>query len=376
MKLRNIFKTTASVIISASLCGGILTGCSLFSAPEKQTLTESRTGDDGNAPVSVATEKNEESGGLNVPENTGENSVNTEKIRITALSGPTAMGMTKMMSDNDSQGYGFEGNYDFEFNIVSAVDEVSPLVVKGDTDIFCVPANLASVLYNKTEGNVQVLAVNTLGVIYICENGDTVKDISDLKGKTVYASGKGATPEYALNYVLTQNGIDPENDLTIEWKSEHAECLASLLADENGVAMLPQPFVTSAQIQNENINVVLDLTEEWDKLGGESSMITGVVAVRKEFAAEHPEAVNEFLTRYAASVEYVNNNVSEAAQLVEQYGIIKAAVAEKAIPKCNIVCITASDMKTALSGYLGVLFGQNPTSVGGSEPKDDFYYGA
>lgn len=370
MKLKNIFRTAASVVVCASLCGSILTGCSLFSVSEEKISTDSRNNGNESAPTSVNSEKAEDSGEINASEYSGENSVNSQEIRITALSGPTAMGMTKLMSDNESADYGYN------FNIVSAVDEVSPLVIKGDTDIFCVPANLASVLYNKTEGNVQVLAINTLGVIYICENGNTVKKISDLKGKTVYASGKGATPEYALNYVLTQNGIDPENDLTVEWKSEHAECLASLLTDENGVAMLPQPFVTSARIQNENVNVVLDLTEEWDKLGDESSMITGVVAVRKEFAEEHSEAVNDFLSRYADSVKYVNDNVAEAAQLVEKYGIIKAVVAEKAIPECNIVCITASDMKTALSGYLGVLLEQNPTSVGGSEPKDDFYYGA
>ena len=361
MKLRNIFKMAACVLISASLCGGILTGCSSSAPEQKQEPTGTQEAEASDITSSANTALSTES--ADIPEN-------PEKIRITALSGPTAMGMTKLMSDNESESYGYD------FNIVSAVDEVSPLVVKGDTDIFCVPANLASVLYNKTEGKVQVLAINTLGVIYICENGDTVKKISDLKGKTVYASGKGATPEYALNYVLTQNDIDPENDLTIEWKSEHAECLAALLADENGVAMLPQPFVTNPQAQNENINVVLDLTEEWDKLGGESSMITGVVAVRKEFAEEHPEAVNEFLARYEASVEYVNGNAAEAAKLIEKYGIIKAAVAEKALPKCNIVCITASDMKKALSGYLKVLFGQNPQSVGGSEPQDDFYYGA
>lgn len=368
MKIKKIFEKAASVFIAMSLCGVILTGCA-SSDSDGQNVTESGTNGSENVSDSVDTEKTAENNGDDAPANTGESMENAEEIKITALSGPTAMGMTKLMSDNESNDYGYD------FNIVSAVDEVSPLVVKGETDIFCVPANLASVLYNKTEGKVQVLAVNTLGVIYICENGNTVSKISDLKGKTVYASGKGATPEYALNYILTQNGIDPEKDLTIEWKSEHAECVAALLSDENGVAMIPQPFVTSAQAQNENINVVLDLTEEWDKLGGESSMITGVVAVRKDFADEHPESVNNFLDKYAASVEYVNGSVSEAAQLVEKYGIIKAAVAEKAIPKCNIVCITDSDMKTALSGYLNVLFEQNPQSVGGSVPEDDFYYG-
>ncbi len=349
MKINNLLKTFAAVIF----CAGILSGCG---------------GSDNASDAAANGQTKESSDGTISSEKPEENTTDGEKVNITALSGPTAMGMTKLMSDSES------GNYGYEFNIVSAVDEVSPLVVKGNTDIFCVPANLASVLYNKTEGEVQVLAINTLGVIYICENGDTVKQISDLKGKTVYASGKGATPEYALNYILSQNGIDPENDLNIEWKSEHAECLAALLADENGVAMLPQPFVTSAKLQNEGVNVVLDLTEEWNKLDDGSSMITGVVAVRKEFAEKNPEIIKEFLARYSDSVEYVNSNVAEAAALVEKYGIIKAAVAEKAIPECNIVCISSSEMKEALSGYLKVLFEQNPQSVGGTEPGEDFYY--
>lgn len=360
MTIKNSFKS----LIAAILCAGILSGCAGSDTPDNP--------DGGTSSQAPSISENDDT---QVSDNQGggEASDNTESsanIRITALSGPTAMGMTKLMEDSEAEGY------PYEFNIVSAVDEISPKVIKGDTDIFCVPANLASVLYNKTEGGIKVLAVNTLGVIYICENGNTVSDISDLKGKTLYASGKNATPEYALNYILTQNGIDPEKDLTVEWKSEHAECVAALLADENGVAMIPQPFVTSAQAQNDGINIVLDLTEEWNKLDNGSAMITGVVAVRTEFAEENPDAVNQFLTRYAASVEYVNANVSDAAQLVEKYGIIKAAVAEKAIPKCNIVCITAKDMKEKLSGYLKVLFEQVPEAVGGALPDDGFYYGA
>lgn len=364
MTIKNSFKA----FTAAMICVGILSGCSDSSAAgnSDNSMSSDSKPQTPSVSESIETQGTDSQSG-------GEASDNTDlavNINITALSGPTAMGMTKLMEDSEAEGYSYE------FSIVSAVDELSPKVVKGDTDIFCVPANLASVLYNKTEGGVKVLAVNTLGVIYICENGNTVTSVSDLKGKTVYASGKNATPEYALNYILTQNGIDPEKDLTIEWKSEHAECVAALLADENGVAMLPQPFVTSAQAQNDGINAVLDLTEEWNKLDNGSAMITGVVAVRTEFAEENPEAVNEFLTRYAASVEYVNANVSEAAQLVEKYGIIKAAVAEKAIPKCNIVCITAEEMKEKLSGYLNVLFEQVPEAVGGAVPADDFYYGA
>lgn len=292
-------------------------------------------------------------------------------VNVAALKGPTAMGMVDFMDKADS-GSLTDNNYHFE--IVAAVDEVTPKLVQGQVDIAAVPANLASVLYNNTEGGVEVLAVNTLGVIYIVESGDTVSAISDLKGKTIYASGKGATPEYALNYILTQNGIDPEKDLTIEWKSEHAECLSALMAEENAIAMLPQPFVTTAQTKSDKIRVALDLTEEWDRLGVESSLLTGVVVARKEFVEANPLAVVAFMKHYGASVTFVNENVEDAAALIEKYDIVPSAVAVQAVPECNIVFITGDEMKQKLSGYLAVLLEQNPKSVGGALPADDFYY--
>ena len=290
--------------------------------------------------------------------------------RVAALKGPTAMGMVKMMSDAPDA---------YDFTISAAIDEITPKLVKGEVDIAAVPANMASVLYNNTEGAVKVLAINTLGVLYIVENGDSgVSSIADLKGRTLYASGKGASPEYALNYLLAQNGLDPETDVTVEYKSEHAECLASLLANEGSLALLPQPFVTTAQTKSENIRVALDLTEEWDTIQAESNapstLVTGVVVGRTEFVEEHPEAVSAFLDHYQASVEYVNANVDEAAQLVGQYEIVTAEVAQKALPECNIVFIEGAEMKDSLSGYLSVLFEQNPKSVGGALPNDAFYY--
>ncbi len=298
-------------------------------------------------------------------------------VRTTALKGPTAMGLVKFMSDADS---GSLTDNDYEFQIVASPDEVTPLIAKGEVDIAAVPANLASVLYNKTEKGVRVIAINTLGVLYICELGDSIKSVADLKGKTIYASGKGSTPEYGLQYVLEKNGLTVGDDVQIEWKSEHAECVQALATSKgDAVAMLPQPFVTTAQTQNDKIRVALDLTEEWDKVqtGDEkSSMITGVAIVRSEFADENPAAVDAFLGHYAESVDYVNDDVEAAAQLVGDYDIVPAKVAQKAIPECNIVCVTGADMKERLSGYLAVLADQNPQAVGGTVPGDDFYYGA
>lgn len=289
-----------------------------------------------------------------------------ETIKVAALKGPTAMGLTKLMDDDEKE------NLPYDFTIAGAADEITPLIAQGKVDFACVPANLGAVLYKKTEGKISALAVNTLGVLYICENGDTVKSIADLKGKTIYSSGKGATPEYALNFILKSNGL--ENDVNIEWKSEHSECLAALLANENAVAMLPQPFVTTAQMKNEGVRVAIDLNDAWDDLKLSSTLLTGIVVVRKEFAENYPEAVKDFLSRYSASVKFVNENVDDAAELVGKYDIVPAAVAKKAIPECHIVCISGDEMKSKLSGYLQVLFEQLPASVGGEMPADDFYY--
>ena len=292
--------------------------------------------------------------------------------RIAALKGPTAMGMVKLMHDDPQSG---EGPM-YAFTLAGAADEVTPSLIKGDLYMACVPANLASVLYNKTEGEIITLAVNTLGVLYIVENGNAVSSMADLAGKTIVAAGKGSTPEYALRYLLTENGIDPDTDVTIDWKSEHAECVAALDSGSATIALLPQPFVTVAQTKIENLRVALDLTAEWDALDNGSGLITGVVVARKAFVEEHPAAVDTFLRNYAESVDWVNSNTADAAALISEFGIVEAApIAEKALPHCNIVCVTGEEMGTKLSGYLQVLFDAEPTSVGGKLPGEDFYYG-
>ena len=294
-------------------------------------------------------------------------------VRAAALKGPTAMGLVKLMSDAEGGDDAF-GTY--EFTLAGSADEVTPRLIQGDLDVACVPANLASVLYNRTEGKIVVLGVNTLGVIYLVEQGEAVQSMADLRGQTIVAAGKGNTPEFALRYLLRQNGLDPDKDVTIDWKSEHSECVAAIASGSASIALLPQPFVTVAQGQVEGLRVALDLTEEWEKLDNGSAMLTGVVVARKEFVAAHPQAVAQFMAGYADSVAWVNENTAEAAQLIGGYEIVAAPVAEKALPYCNIVCITGQEMKEKLSGYLQVLFDAAPESVGGALPGDDFYYGA
>ncbi|HWP51718.1 MAG TPA: ABC transporter substrate-binding protein [Clostridia bacterium] len=294
-----------------------------------------------------------------------------EPITVAALKGPTAMGLVKLMADDSAE------QKRYSFTIAGAVDEITPKLVQGDIQIAAVPANLASVLYNNTKGGIQVLAINTLGVLYIVENGEDIHTVEDLRGKTILSAGKGATPEYALNFMLKQNGIDPEKDVTIEYKAEHSECAAVLNVKDNAIAMLPQPFVTAAQMKNDEIRVALDLNREW-ALAQEkpSSLITGVVVARTDFVKANPQAVADFLTAYKASVDYVTdpNNIDSASTLVAQYDIVSAAIAQKAIPQCNITFIAGDEMRQRLSGYLEILYDQNPKSVGGALPDESFYF--
>ncbi len=356
----NIRKRIGAVVMAA-MCALTFSACSGNGNSSAETESSSSSSSSESKSSAV------ESSSTSSAESTSEaEPMLPESIKVAALKGPTAMGLTKLMDDDE------KNNLPYEFTIAGAADEITPLIAQGKVDFACVPANLGAVLYKKTEGEISALAVNTLGVLYICENGDTVKSVADLKGKTIYSSGKGATPEYALNFILKSNGI--ENDVNIEWKSEHSECLAALLANENAVAMLPQPFVTTAQMKNEGVRVAIDLNDAWDDLNLSSTLLTGIVVVRKEFAENNPDAVKDFLERYSASVKFVNENIDEAAELIGKYDIVPAAVAKKAIPSCHIVCISGDEMKSKLSGYLQVLFEQLPASVGGAMPADDFYY--
>jgi NitT/TauT family transport system substrate-binding protein len=302
-------------------------------------------------------------------DNTSEDDEKTlEKIRVASLKGPTTMGMAKLIEDK-------EGDSFYEFNIYGTPDEIVAKIADDKIDIALVPCNLASVLYNKTNGKIQVGAINNLGVLYILESGDTVNEMKDLVGKKIYSVGKNTTPEYALNYLLEQNGIDKNNDLTIEYKSEATELAVLLNSKENLIALLPQPYVTVVQMQNDNIRIALDLTKEWKRIDSEQNMVTGVLIARRQFITDHKNHFDNFLSEYEESTEYVNSNHKEAAKLIKKYGIVEnEIVAEKSIPKCNIAYIDGADMKTQIESYLSILYEANPQSVGGEMPKDDFYY--
>lgn len=287
------------------------------------------------------------------------------EIRIAALKGPTGMGMVKLA---DKQNY---PNY--TVSIEASPDALNPRIISGEVDVAAVPVNLASVLYNKLDGDISVLAVSTLGVLYVVEAGSEVNSVADLAGKTVYATGQGATPEYILNYLLDKNGV--AGSVEVNYVGEHA-ALATMLADGSAeIGMLPEPNVTSTLAGNDNLRIALNLTEEWNKVCS-TELVQGVVIARKSFVNEHPEAIDQFLREYEKSSAFVNENIDEAAKLIVDAGILgNVEIAKKAIPNCNISFSKGEAMHKAVEGMLTVLFEANPKSIGGKLPDKDFYYG-
>lgn len=294
-------------------------------------------------------------------------------VRVGGLKGPTTMGLVKLMQDAENG----EAQNAYEFTMVTAADELTAMVAGDQVDIALLPANVASVLYHKTNQNVSVIDINTLGVLYLVSGDTSITSLDQLAGKTVYLTGKGTTPDYVFNYLLSSAGLSAE-DVTLDFRSEATEVAAILAENPEAVGLLPQPFVTVALSQNDALSIIMDLTEEWDKLQAENSnsrLVTGVTIVNNDFLSSHPDMVDAFLEEHEASALYTDNHPAEAAELIAAAGIVaKAPIAEQALPYCNITCITGEDMKEALSGYLEVLYEQAPESVGGSLPDDTFYY--
>lgn len=345
-----LMKKIISLGLSACMALSVLAGCTGPAAASSGDLASSEAVSSAQ-PSSAAAEKT--------------------TIKIAALKGPTGLGMLKLMSDNDAK----TAAENYEFTIVGAPDEIVSKISKGEVDVAAVPTNLAATLYNKTEGKVQMAAVNTLGVLSILTKGEDISSIKDLKGKTIYSSGQGSTPEYALNYILSQNGLEVGKDVKVEYKAEHAELAALVVSGKAKIAVLPEPFVTQVTAKDKDVKIALNITDEWNKVAGGKSVLTmGCLIVRKDFVEQHKEAFDAFLKEYKESTDYTNTKVEEAAALSEKYDIMPAAVAKKAIPNCNIVYMDGDEMKAKIPDFLNVLFTANQKSVGGKLPGDDFYY--
>lgn len=292
-------------------------------------------------------------------------------VRIAGLKGPTTMGLVNLL-DMEQQG---SAALDYDLQLYGTADEIVPGLIKGELDMAAIPANLAAALYQKTKGGIQAMAVNTLGVLYVVEKGDTVHSMADLAGRTILSTGKGTTPEYLLRYLLEKNGLDPDKDVKIQYCSEATEVTAQMAAaQKDAIAVLPQPYATAAGMKDPSLRVALDLTAEWDKVS-DSQLVTGVTVVRTQYAQEHPDVVEAFLQEYAQSVRTANTDLDRTAALCEQQGVVaKAAIAKKALPACNIVCRTGDEMQKDVSAYLSVLCAADPAAVGGKLPDEGFYW--
>ena len=296
-------------------------------------------------------------------------------VNLAVLPGPTGIGAAGLMEANDN---GESVNH-YNFTVAGANDDVVAGLTSGEFDMAAVATNVAANLYQKTNGGVQICALNTYGVLYILENGNSVQSIADLKGRTIYATGQGANPEYVLEYLLTENGLTysldgSEADVQLEFMDSDA-LVAGMASGEYDLCMLPVPAVTSVELQNADVRTALNLTEEWNSLGVDGVLTQGCIVVRTAFAEEHPEAVEAFLKEYAASIDAVIADPAHAGELCETYGIVaKAAVATKAIPDCNLCCVYGAELRAAIEPYYQVLFDANPQSIGGALPGDDFYF--
>ena len=375
-------KKIFSVMLAAALGLSLLSGCASSgtdAASSAAETTAAETAAETEAAETAAPETTSESSSK---ETAAEETDSAEAsaapaeetvVRVGGLKGPTTMGLVKLMQDAENG----EAQNAYEFTMVTAADELTAMVAGDQVDIALLPANVASVLYHKTNQNVSVIDINTLGVLYLVSGDTSITSLDQLAGKTVYLTGKGTTPDYVFNYLLSSAGLSAE-DVTLDFRSEATEVAAILAENPEAVGLLPQPFVTVALSQNDALSIIMDLTEEWDKLQAEDSnsrLVTGVTIVNNDFLSSHPDMVDAFLEEHEASALYTDNHPAEAAELIAAAGIVaKAPIAEQALPYCNITCITGEDMKEALSGYLEVLYEQAPESVGGSLPDDAFYY--
>lgn len=293
-------------------------------------------------------------------------------VNVMVLSGTTGFGMAKLIDDASSG----SAALNYTFSVENDAANVTAALINGSADIAALPTNAASVVYNKTSGQVQLLALNTKGVLYLLSNGSEgeIGSIADLKGKTVYVPAQN--PSFIFSYICRQNGLVPGEDITIDnTYAQPAELRTALAAGEVALAVLPEPMVTIARAANDSLSVVLDLTDEWDAVAPEGSLVQGCVVVRTQFAQEHPQEVKAFLDEYAASIAFLGEDAEAAGQIIESSGVFaNGKVAAKAIPNCNVCFISGGDMKSAMEQFLDIMFSEAPASIGGAVPGDDFYY--
>ena len=347
-------KRTLSVLLSAAMALSLLAGCGAkpASAGSGSSVPDVSAGQPDGSDASSAADSSQ---------------AVTSLPNVMVLSGPTGVGAAKMMSDGGAA----------NFEVVTDNTEVQAALTNRTVDIAAIATNAAANLYAQTDGGIQVLAVNTLGVLYILEKGDTVHSMADLKGKTLYcpSNTKGANPEHILNHLLEGSGVAP-SDVNIEWLTPQ-EITVKITSSDAGICMLPVPAATALMVQDSAVREAVSMSQAWEDLEG-SALPMGCLVARTEYIEQNPLGVAAFLEEYEKSINYMNDpaNIADAAALVAQYGIApNAKVAEKAIPQCSLTFVTGQEMRDMLEDYYDILFQANPKSIGGGLPYDSFYYG-
>ncbi len=366
---------TLALLFSLTACNNNTSEENANSNEQAQTESDNKSdeGSESNTGGENASNENSEADSKEDKSASSEEPAEKPLIKVGVLKGPTGFGMSKLIDNVETGSVAINA----EFEVFPTPDKIVPMIVQGKLDFACVPTNLASILYNKTGGEVKMCAVNTLGVLHLVgnsENAEKIKSMADLKGMELYSSGKGAVPEFLVNKLLTDNGIDLENDINVEYMANHQELATAVTSGEKGLAVLPQPFVTIATMKGKDVKHILDLNDEWAKKYPDTPITTGCIIVKKELLESNPEYVDEFLAAYKDSIDWVNANAADASVLIEKQKIFpKAKVAEKAIPNCSIVYMDKEEAKNSVNAFLNVLFEANPKSVGGKMPADDFY---
>ena len=358
-------KKLACIMLTLAVMVSMFAGCTKTEAPEDNTNGQTQQEEQ---PPSDSTEENGQD---------GETADKSEKvlINVALLKGPTAMGAAALMNESEN-GFVF-GHYSFE--VYNTPDEVTAKIINGDVSVAAVPVNLASALYNKTEGEVLIAAVNTLGNLYIVENGSSVSSLADLSGKTVVMAGQGAVPEYVMEFILSKAGI---TDTTLSFVSSHSDAVAAIVSGDADIALLPEPFATAAMKKVSGLNIAIDVAEIWDEYSYEEKGVAntlpmGCIVVRKDFLDEYEKEFSKFLDEYDYFIDVTNDEeeIDAVSEYIVTYGIVDdKEIASESIPRCNIIFIDGSKMLRLVDNFLSTMYEFNPKSVGGAIPEEDFYY--
>ena len=288
-------------------------------------------------------------------------------VNIACMNGPTGMGMVDLM-----------GNENYNIEVFQAPTDAVPKIISGEIDVACVPSNLAAVLYNKTEGQIVSVSPMVMGVLHILGNGVEVSDVADLKGQTIVSAGQGGTPEYALQEVLQNAGLEMGKDVKVEWLASHADVNAKLLSDEGTIAMVPEPFVSAALAQGAGkVTDLFDMNTLWSEATGQDFPM-GVLIARRDFVENRGSDLNILLNDLAASIEDVNSASDEVAQKIVDAGFLgNADIAKAAIPNCNLTLYTGDELAKGaeiMKTFNETMFALTPPAVGGALPGEDLYY--